>query len=277
MLIQVGEDYFPKKVADYVLFNKDKYILINQLSNYFGDAGVDINSMFLEGRTAKEIMELLPENRKNNFKKFLDCTIEGKYLAGLDAAQVKALAIYSSSHYKKINDALREIGVNGNITDLPDIKIEGIPLQKIVSDLDSALSSYSKFSTKMVLYRGVNMTSFIKSNKSILEEYQKYNEVSDLEVIYKTLQKAIGKVICDPGYISASPGYETSYAKNRPIALEIIADENVKGAYINQVSQYYNAENEFLFARNTKLIIVDVALLKKDGQDRVVVRCIAKS
>ena len=61
------------------------------------------------------------------------------------------------------------------------------------------------------------------------------------------------------------------------IVLEIVAEEGTPGAYINQVSQFYNQENEFLLAAGTKLEMVEVHQPTViDGQEKIIITCRVK-
>ena len=89
-----------------------------------------------------------------------------------------------------------------------------------------------------------------------------------------------GKNFSDLGYMSTSPAYSASFAKYEayPIVLDIIADKGTPGAYINQISRFYNTENEFLLNRGTVLQMVEVLTPQKDvnGLRKIIIKCVIK-
>ena len=65
-------------------------------------------------------------------------------------------------------------------------------------------------------------------------------ENGDLKGIYQAIAALKGEKITDAGYMSSSPCYGASFCTFNPIALEIVAPEGTPGAYINQISEFYN-------------------------------------
>ena len=243
----------------YLQFDRNsKNTAIQQMSNYFGDAGNYVNNMYINGYSTNEIMQSLSSSKKVEFKQFLTNTREGKYLSKLTPKELDALCVYTGSYYSTINDALR----NGNA---------GSPaVSEYIKNIDSAISKYGGIDADMILHRGVEFDAFTSQSafKNLL------SNTSNPHEMYAQLKSLEGKglTFSDRAYMSTSPSYSTSF-DYKPIDLEIEADKGTKGAYINQISRFYDKENEFLLARGTKMEIKSVELLKVANDYRVVVKC----
>lgn len=260
-----------ESLDNYFSFKKSKVKPIRELSTYYGDAGKRVNSLFLKGKTTEEILDELSILERHKFQKFLDDTIEGKYLSKLSKDEIRALNMYTGEYYGEINHTLRyKSGFNS---------IGGINTRKLINDIDSAISKYNGLEKSMKIYRAVDVRSFTHQNSIYKDLFNGIKPYSSKE-IYAVLKTLEGKEFSDLGYMSSSPAYATSFAKhlNYPIILEISAKKGTNCAYINQLSSFYNTENEILFARNTKLQIVEVLEPEDDvfGLTKVVVKCIVK-
>ena len=243
----------------YLQFDRNsKNTAIQQMSNYFGDAGSYVNNMYISGYSTNEIMQSLSSSKKVEFKQFLSNTREGKYLSKLTQEELDALCVYTGSYYSTINDSLRK-GYVGSST-----------VSEYIKNIDSAISKYGGIDADMILHRGVEFDAFTSQSafKNLL------SNTSNPHEMYAQLKSLEGKglTFSDRAYMSTSPSYSTSF-DYKPIDLEIEADKGTKGAYINQISRFYDKENEFLLARGTKMEIKSVELLKVANDYRVVVKC----
>ena len=243
----------------YLQFDRNsKNTAIQQMSNYFGDAGNYVNNMYINGYSTNEIMQSLSSSKKVEFKQFLTNTREGKYLSKLTQKELDALCVYTGSYYSTINDALRK-GYVGSST-----------VSEYIKNIDSAISKYGGIDADMILHRGVEFDAFTSQSafKNLL------SNTSNPHEMYAQLKSLEGKglTFSDRAYMSTSPSYSTSF-DYKPIDLEIEADKGTKGAYINQISRFYDKENEFLLARGTKMEIKSVELLKVANDYRIVVKC----
>ena len=263
--------YFKDSKKGYLSFSKEFNKSLKQLSDYFGDAGDNVNTLFKRGMTAKQILDELDGQDKIKFQNFLQNTQQGKYLASLSDEEISAMTTYTGGSFNTVNDMLRKEKISGTIV--------GIDAQKLINDMDSAIAKYGGLETATELYRAVNVGAFIKQKSTYAELFNGI-DLDDLNQVYSILSALEGQEFRDLGYMSTSPGYSTSFAKleDYPIVLEIIADEGTPGAYINQISLYYNRENEFLLARNTKLQMVEVLPPAKDinGLEKIIVKCVVK-
>lgn len=261
------------QLPTYLSFSKESSIFesIKQLSDYYGDAGSNINYMFKKGKTANQILDELDGQEKIDFQNFLQNTRQGQYLASLSDAEIHAMTTYTGGSYTKINGMLRDKKIGG--------KINGMSAQSLIDNMDAAIAKYGGLETSTEIYRAVGVDAF-KSKNSPYTALFNGIDVSDLNQVYSVLKVLEGKDFGDLGYMSTSPAYSTSFAKygTYPIVLDIIADEGTPGAYINQISEYYNEENEFLLARDTVLQMVEVLAPEKDinGLEKIVVRCVVK-
>ncbi len=242
-----------------------------QMSSYYGDAGKIIHDMFVHGYSVQQVLGKLSGASKASFQNFLNNTIQGRFLSRLTTDEISALRIYSSSAYSIINGQIRAKNVHGNIN--------GFDAKKLVKNIDSAIMKYGGLEQATELYRGVNLSAFTAQSSVYAALFDGIAE-NDLPRISTTLETLIGKPFKDLSYVSTSPAYSTSFAKRMdcPIVLDIIAKKGTPGAYINQISDFYNLENEFLLARNTELTIVDVSSPVKDinGLEKIIVKCVVK-
>lgn len=244
---------------------------IKKLSDYYGDAGKNINDMFLQGKTSKQILDELDGQAKINFQNFLQNTRQGQWLAKLSDEEIRSMTIYTSESYTAINGMLRQKNISGTIKEMD--------AQRLIDNMDAAITKYGGLEVSTELYRAVKVNAFSSQNSTYAALFNDIN-VYDLNQVYKALKVLEGKDFGDLGYMSTSPGYSTSFAKyvNYPIVLDIIADEGTQGAYINQISIFYNQENEFLLARDTVLQIVEVLEPERDihGLEKIVIKCVVK-
>lgn len=252
-------------------FSKEYAESIKQLSDYYGDAGGNINNMFLQGKTAKQILDELDGQAKIDFQNFLQNTRQGQYLASLSDAEIHSMTTYTGGSYKEINGMLRQENISGTI--------HGMDAQRLIDNMDAAIAKYGGLEASTEIYRAVGVSAFTSQNSTYAALFNGI-DVSDLNQVYSVLKVLEGKDFGDLGYMSTSPAYSASFAKfqSYPIVLDIIADEGTSGAYINQISNFYNSENEFLLARDTVLQMVEVLAPEKDinGLEKIVVRCVVK-
>lgn len=252
-------------------FSKEYAESIKQLSDYYGDAGHNINYMFLQGKTAKQILDELDGQAKIDFQNFLQNTRQGQYLASLSDAEIRSMTTYTGGSYTEINGMLRQKNITGTIN--------GMDAQTLIDNMDAAIAKYGGLEASTEIYRAVGVSAFTSQNSTYAALFNGI-DVYDLNQVYSVLKVLEGKDFGDLGYMSTSPAYSASFAKygSCPIVLDIIADEGTPGAYINQISNFYNSENEFLLARDTVLQMVEVLAPEKDinGLEKIVVRCVVK-
>lgn len=252
-------------------FSKEYAESIKQLSDYYGDAGHNINYMFLQGKTAKQILDELDGQAKIDFQNFLQNTRQGQYLASLSDAEIRSMTTYTGGSYTEINGMLRQKNISGTIN--------GMDAQRLIDNMDAAIAKYGGLEASTEIYRAVGVSAFTSQNSTYAALFNGI-DVYDLNQVYSVLKVLEGKDFGDLGYMSTSPAYSASFAKygSCPIVLDIIADEGTPGAYINQISNFYNSENEFLLARDTVLQMVEVLAPEKDinGLEKIVVRCVVK-
>lgn len=260
----------PKIPSQYMAFSKEFKKSIDQMATYYGDAGHNIQSKFFEGKNIQQILTELKGQDKIDFQNFLQNTREGRYLASLSDTELRAMTTYTGGAYRKINDMLRKDTISGTI--------EGINAQSLINDMDNAIAKFGGLDEATEVYRAVDVGAFEKQQQ--YAALFKGIDQTNLKQVYSVLKVLEGKEFGDFGYMSASPGYSTSFAKYTtcPIVLDIIADKGTKGAYINQISDYYNMENEFLLARKTSLEIIEVLAPEIDinGLEKIVVKCVVK-
>lgn len=257
--------------SKYFSFSKDLDKSNNQLSVYFGDAGRDVNMLFLNGKTINQILDELQGTKKIDFQKFLNYTIQGQYLSRLTHEEIEALLLYTRYFFEDVNTMLREKNIYGSI--------DGKNAQALIDTIDSAIEKYNGLEQAMEVYRFVDINAFTHKGSAYKVLFDGI-DLSDLNQVYSVLKVLEGKEISDLGYMSTSPKYVTSFSvsENYPIVLDIIAHKGTECAYINQISKYYNIENEILFARNTTLKIVEVLKPQEDtsGLKKIVIKCIVK-
>lgn len=151
--------------------------------------------------------------------------------------------------------------------------------QTLIDNMDAAIAKYGGLEAPTQLYRSVKMSAFTAQNSNYAALFNGI-DANDLNRIYGVLKTLEGESFCDLGYMSTSPAYSTSFAKydSYPIVLDIIAPKGTMGAYINQISEFYNEENELLLARDTVLQMVEVLAPEKDmdGNVKIIVKCVIK-
>ena len=252
-------------------FSKEYYEAREQLSDYYGDAGRNINYMLLHGRTVNQLLNELDGDAKIKFQNFLQNTRQGRYLASLTDDEIRSIIAYTDGSFRVINSMLRRKDVSGFV--------DSMDAKAVIDNIDSAIAKYGGLETTTELYRAVKVSAFSSHNTTYAVLFNGI-DTNDLNQVYCVLKTLEGKELVDLGYISTSPSYSASFAKYKssPIVLDIIADKGTAGAYINQFSSLYNIENEFLLARDTVLQIVEVLAPEKDfnGLEKIVVKCVIK-
>ena len=185
----------------------------------------------------------------------------GQYLKSLTDDELRAIRKYSLD--PSINGPLRH-GV------IPEWE------RGYIESLNSALRKFGGVDTNLQLYRGIGIGSLAKANGGEFGAlFEGINE-SNPQQVYAVLRNLEGQQIVDGGYLSTSPSYQHSFAKmkDRPIVMDILAESGTPGAYINQMSAYYNQENEFLLAAGTRIEIIKVEAPQIiNGQEKVIVKC----
>ena len=271
----IGKDYVsitPNVGEQGILkFCRDKYKtkIVEELGKYYGDAGYDIHKMFESGKTATQILSELNGKKKLDFENFLQNTISGRYLSTLSEQEILALCKYCGNGAQLVNGMLRTKKINGDI--------DGIDAHKFIEYMDSAIERYGGLECTTQLFRGISVRSFIKP---FMKKYGALFsfDMSNLDEVYASIKTLEGKEFGDLGYMSTSPGYDTSFAKlsHYPVVLDITAPTGTKGAYINQISGFYNLENELLLARDTTLRITEILppAVDTNGNYKIVVKCV---
>ena len=271
----IGKDYvsITPNVGeqDILKFCRDKYKtkIVEELGKYYGDAGYDIHKMFESGKTVTQILSELNGKKKLDFENFLQNTISGRYLSTLSEQEILALRKYTDGSSVFVNSMLRAKKISG--------EIDGIDAHKFIEYMDSAIERYGGLECTTQLFRGISVGSFIKP---FMKKYGAlFNfDMSNLDEVYASIKTLEGKEFGDLGYMSTSPGYDTSFAKlsHYPVVLDITAPTGTKGAYINQISGFYNLENELLLARDTTLRITEILppAVDTNGNDKIVVKCV---
>ena len=226
----------------------------------------DIDPLLMDQLTIlsdTEINSILSGEEFNKFKQFLTNTRQGMWINNLEFDEIKLLKFYSSVIAKRINGELRK--VKGMYFKIRKSLFEEYNGSDICETMDKAIESFGGLDNDMILYRAVGIESIFNHSPELAELYEGLKilgKETDFKFVFGSLKSCIGKKIGDYGYMSTSPGYNYSFASHEnkyPIILQIMAPKGTKGAYINQISQYYNKEYEFLLARDTKMIIEDVS------------------
>lgn len=259
-------DYtFLNQQDSYISLSRNKIIADWQLSSYFGDAGKKVNGMLTKGKTVGQILDELDDTQKIKFQYFLQDTRQGKLLSKLSEEEIKELVDYTGGGCSIINDYLRKNSDSFSSSN------------KIIETIDSAIDKYGGLDEGMEIYRGLKLNGFSEASLTISSLLEGV-DTKDLNQVYGVLQAVKGQTFGDLGYMSTSPSYFSSFAKNEDynIVLDIFAKKGTKGAYIDQISGFYNYEREFLLARGTSLKIFDVLAPQKDalGHEKIIIKCI---
>ena len=258
----------------YLNFSHDQFTAVQEMSKHYGDAGADINTMLSKGFTIEQVKLVLPEKDLANFENFLTTTEEGRYLDSLTPEELTSLTTYTSNEFRKINGELRFS--EGDVTKVsglvynPGLK-ENQSISNVIENMDSAIAKYGGLKEDTQLFRGVNLESFTGQSKDYKQLFAGVDP-SNTKEVYARMKAAVGKGFHDDGYMSTSPGYGNSF-NWQPIVLDIQAPKGTPAAYINQISQFYNAENELILPRSTDLKILDVLLMQEGNSEKIVVKC----
>ena len=243
-------------------YSVNKYKATKQMAADFGDAGSTVTDELLyKQETVQQVLNGLHGAEKRAFIDFLNNTVEGRYIKSLTDDELRAITRYTGGDYSIINNWLRE----GKI---PNSE------KSYIATLDSAIAKYGGIDGDTQLFRGIGLGSF--TNQKAYEHVFDGIDTSNIDEVYAALKGIEGGYFTDAGYISTSPSYQHSFAKrpDKRIVLDIVAEDGTKGAYINQISKFYNSENEFLLAAGTKLKMVTVEAPQKiDGQTKIVIKC----
>ena len=232
--------------------------LIKQMTIDYGDAGKEINKLLMDGKTADDIREILKDSPKEleEFEDFLKNTKSGQFIATLNGRKIRGIDSYSGGNLHNIQNALFKLKDNS-------------PHMIMAEDISEALAGAPSLGEDTLLYRGDNPKSLLYDKK--MKEILSGVDLNNNEEVVLALQNAIGLSIQPLGFVSTSPGYNTSFAgrENKRVVFEIIAPDGTNGAYINQISEFYNKENEYLLNYRIIQRILDV-YLGDDGKVHIV-------
>lgn len=186
------------------------------------DSGDDANNFFYYNA---EERGLLMKNRSQY----------GQWKKSLTEDEQDRIYDYTAGGYGDINDYLRQRGA-----------WEGISAQKVQDStqyLDSAISRYI-LKDNIIVQRGV-------MEDALDELIAQYGDDTN---------GLIGKIFHDNGYVSTSALYGNPVATTKPVIFEISVPAGTgRGAYVNELSGFKDAEYEFLLRRGADYTITDVA------------------
>ena len=246
---------------------------VDALGTKFGDIGPKVNELMSQKNlTVDEILARFEKNgnnvQKEALENFCKTTKQGEFLSRLTSDEIKVTNQYSRMDYKDINKALAES--SGSLNGASE-KVIGQ-----VKQLDSMISKYGGLDENMVLYRAVTEKEFTRSSFPYKDVFEGIN-TSDTKQMYAALKSLEGASLDQYGYLSTSPGYNTSFAKydGYNIVYAIEAPEGTRGAYINQISSCYNMENEYLVDRGYSLKIKEVSppVVDAEQREKIIIRC----
>lgn len=236
--------------------------IVSTFADQFGDGGAEVNELLREGKIVSEIRSILIERGSDveAFDKFISETPSGKFLSQLNSRQLSALRRFTGAGLHQINETIRILRENSQH-------------MFAVDDIYDALSNAPELGYDMLVYRGTNTNAltFDKDIRRLLNGV----DLSNSEELYIALKNVVGLKIRDLGFLSTSPGYQTSFAprENKNVVFEIIVPNGTKGAYINQLSDFYNRENEYLLSYGTTLRILNVSY---DSDGKIHIQCIVE-
>lgn len=250
---------------------------VKQLGDYFGDFGYNVAPLIINADydISKVYTGLENASMRKKFDDFLNNTKIGQFISKLTPDEIEAVVVYTSHEYYNINALLYEG------------KELSPKYQKLVDDLDSAIKKFGGTDADMTLYRGTTIDSFKGLNGEFEHLFENIKDKFDYRYapggvdqfyddVYCALKNLEGKDIDNLGYTSTSPAYETSFASSGyDVVMEIRTPKGTEAAYINQLSNAYNAENEMLIGRGAKFHIDEVLepALDAQGRKKVVVKC----
>ena len=186
------------------------------------DSGDDANNFFYYNA---EERGLLMKNRSQY----------GQWKKSLTEDEQDRIYDYTAGGYGDINDYLRQRGA-----------WEEISAQKVQDStqyLDSAISRYI-LKDNIIVQRGV-------MEDALDELIAQYGDDTN---------GLIGKIFHDNGYVSTSALYGNPVATTKPVIFEISVPAGTgRGAYVNELSGFKDAEYEFLLRRGADYTITDVA------------------
>lgn len=222
------------------------------LAAFFGDVPSNVRGRLknnIESSTPLTLLEFrntLTLAEQKEFDNYLKNTVEGRWLSTLTSQEIYAINLYTKSNYMQINAELRTKNVSSYY-------------YNIIQSIDSALAKFTLVEDT-ILWRGVQIGAF------------NHLGIHD----YAGLQALIGQTYIDLGYMSTSPSYDCSFAKYQSyeVVFKIKAPAGTTGAYVNQLSDFYNTENEFLLGRGQELMIENVSKQNIDGVEKIVIDAI---
>ena len=186
------------------------------------DTGKEVNDFFYYD---DEKRGLLAKN-KSKYKNWFN---------GLESEERESILDYTASGYGDINDYFRKRGA------WQEINADWV--KEKAKHIDSAISRF-ELKENITVQRGV-------MEDALDEIIEKYNISNNSELI--------GKVFHDEGYASTTVLSGNPVATEKPVLFEISVPSGVgRGAYINELSGFTDAEYEFLLKRGADYTITDV-------------------
>lgn len=166
----------------------------------------------------------------------------GQWKNGLAPDEREKILDYTAGEYKNINNFLRQRGM-----------WEGIEKEKVkdaIKHLDSAISRY-QLKDSITVQRGVMEDAL----DGLISQYGN-NHLN-----------FIGQTFHDDGYVSTTALCGNPVATRKPVLFEIDIPAGVgRGAYVNEFSEFTDAEYEFLLRRGADYTIVNVVLENDTGK-----------
>lgn len=157
-----------------------------------------------------------------------------QWMEGLTQDEKNKIYDYTASGYGDINDYLRRRGMWKEINE--------DKIKDATQYLDSAISKY-RLKDNITVQRGVM--------EDVLDDM--ISQYGD------DIEKLVGKVFHDNGYLSTTALHGNPVATTKPVIFEIDVPAGIgRGAYVNELSGFTDAEYEFLLRRGADYIITDV-------------------
>lgn len=155
------------------------------------------------------------------------------WMKSLTQDEKDSILDYTAGGYGDVNDYLRKRGAWEEINEEK--------VKKASQYLDSAISRY-RLKENIVVQRGV-------MEDALDDMISKYGD---------DINNFIGKVFRDDGYVSTTALQGNAVATTKPVVFEISIPAGVgRGAYVNELSGFTDAEYEFLLRRGASYTITD--------------------
>ncbi len=154
-----------------------------------------------------------------------------RWMKNLTKDEKDSILDYTAGGYRDINDYFRKRGAWKEINEEK--------VKKISEYLDSAISKY-RLKENITVQRGTMEDAL----DNMISKYG--NEISNF----------VGKVFHDNGYVSTTALHGNAVATTKPVIFEISVPAGVgRGAYVNELSGFTDAEYEFLLRRGASYTI----------------------